>query len=466
MIPRFPSSRLSPFSDSSTRKIFKVCELTSDLRNTIEPAFSDIWVEGEVTNLRIPQSGHCYFTLKDATTQIRAIRFRLYNRPFLPKEGNFVLVRGHLTIYEARGEYQIIVDYMEPRGIGALLAAFEALKERLRIEGLFDPIHKKPIPVFPKKIALITSPTGAVLQDFLRILRERGAHLTTLIVPVPVQGESAAGEISNAISAINHYSRSHPIDLVIIARGGGSLEDLWAFNEERVARAIFQSKIPVMTAIGHETDTTIADLVSDCRAPTPSVAAEIIARAREMQIERFHQIRGQLNERMQEILAQYRHQLHIASRLLMAPVEGIIHARKMAYQYLHRHQSAMKRQLERYRSNVALTTERLHAKSPVAQVAYAHQKWEGLSDRLHLLGTKIINERKNNLANTLHQLNILSPLNIMERGYSIAEKMGSGKIVRDTADVAVDEKIQIRLHRGRLLCLVKEKESVSNRCQA
>ena len=450
----------SPFSDSSTRKIFKVCELTSDLRKTIEPAFNDIWVEGEITNLRIPQSGHCYFTLKDETTQIRAVRFRAYNRSyqFLPKEGDFVLVRGHLTIYEARGEYQIIVDYMEPRGIGALLAAFEALKERLKIEGLFDPIHKKQIPVFPKKIALITSPTGAVLQDFLRILRERKAHLTTLIIPVSVQGENAAGEIATALSNINYYSRFSPIDLVIIARGGGSLEDLWAFNEEIVARTIFQSKIPVMTAIGHETDTTIADLVSDLRAPTPSVAAEIVARAREMQIERFYQIRAQFNEGMQEILAQYRHRLHIASRLLMAPVEGITHAKRMAGQYLYRHQAAMERQLERYRGKVALTTERLRSKSPMAQVAYARQKWEGLSDRLRLLGAEIITERKNNLANTIHQLNLLSPLNIMERGYSIAEKMGSGKIVRDAAEVFLEEKIQVRLHRGKLLCLVEKKE--------
>ena len=442
------------------RNILKVSELTVALRETIEQGFSEIWVEGEVTNLRIPQSGHCYFTLKDETTQIRAIRFRSYtlrrSPQFLPKEGDFVLIRGHLTVYEARGEYQIVIDYIEPRGIGALLAAFEALKERLRVEGLFDPIHKKQIPAFPKKIALITSPTGAVLQDFLRILLERETVITTLIVPVTVQGENAVSEISNAVCEINHYSRFCPVDLIVIARGGGSLEDLFAFNDEGMARTIFRSRIPVMTAIGHETDTTIADLVSDLRAPTPSVAAEIIARARATQIERFYQSTTQLNERMQEILVQYRRKLYMASRLLMAPSEGITHARNMVYQYFYRHQAAMARQLERYRSNVAMTTERLRSQSPIVQVAYARQKWERLSNRLHRLGAETITERKNDLANIIHQLNLLSPLNIMERGYSITEQRG--KIVRDAADVAIDETIHVRLHRGKLLCIVKEKE--------
>lgn len=458
MRPRFPPFSSTPPA-SHTRKILKVGELTSALRTAIEQGFNEVWVEGEVANLRIPQSGHCYFTLKDETTQIRAIRFRSYIRSpqFLPKEGDLVLIRGHLTVYEARGEYQIIIDYMEPRGRGALLAAFEALKERLRIEGLFDAIHKKPIPAFPKKIALITSPTGAVLQDFLKILRERETVLTTLIVPVPVQGENAAHEIAMAIAKINRYAHLHPIDLVVIARGGGSLEDLWAFNEEELARAIFQSKIPVMTAIGHETDTTIADLVSDLRAPTPSVAAEIVARAREMQIERFYHVKEALNGTMQNRLEQCQHRLHLASRLLMAPQEGIVYFRNMARQYLHRHRVAMTRQLERCRDKASRITERLHAKSPAALVAHAHQKWERLSDRLSLLGPEIITHRRNHVAITVHQLDILSPLNIMGRGYSIAERLPSRKIVRDAAEVELEESIHIRLHRGSLLCLVKEK---------
>lgn len=451
----FPSGLFTP----SPRKILKVGELTSALRDVIEQGFNQMWVEGEVANLRIPQSGHCYFTLKDETTQIKAVRFRSYLRApqFLPKEGDLILILGHLTVYEARGEYQIVVDYMEPRGIGALLAAFEALKERLRIEGLFDVIHKKPIPVLPKRIALITSPTGAVLQDFLKILRERETALTIFIVPVPVQGASAAREIATALSNINHNAPSHPIDLIVIARGGGSLEDLWAFNDESLARTIFQSKIPVITAIGHETDTTIADLVADLRAPTPSVAAEIVARAREAPIERFHQINEILHRTMQTFLERRRHRLNLALRFLMAPQEEITHFRNMTCQYFYRNQAAMTAQMQRYRNRLQLMTQRLHAKSPVALLTHAHQTWERLSDRLRRLGMEIITQRKDRVATTLHQLDLLSPLNILGRGYSIAERLTSRKIVRDAAEVALEEMLYLRLHQGGLLCLVKEK---------
>ncbi len=399
--------------------ILTVSELTAAVRSEMEAAFLEVWVEGEVASLKIPPSGHCYFTLKDKSAQIKTILFRSYGRVisqglyprFVPKEGEFVLIRGHLTVYEVRGEYQLVVDYIEPKGVGALMAAFEALKERLRVEGLFDEKYKKPIPIFPRKIALLTSPTGAVLQDFLRILSERDTPVTTLIYPVLVQGDHSAGEIVKAIEAVN-ASPEMAIDLMVLARGGGSLLDLWSFNEERVARAIFQSRIPIITAIGHETDTTIADFVSDFRAPTPSVAAEKIARGIENVIERFHRLKETLEIRMAEKINSAQRQVALAIRLLMAPEE---------------------------------------------QVMLKRQKADTLTDRLLFLGKEIIASRANRVAMLASQLHLLSPLHILGRGYSIAQKVSSGNIIRDAAEVALEEHIDVRLHHGNLVCVVHEK---------
>jgi exodeoxyribonuclease VII large subunit len=312
-----------------------------------------------------------------------------------------------------RGEYQLIVDYIEPKGIGALMAAYEALKERLRVEGLFDEQHKVAIPLFPRKIALITSQTGAVLQDFLRILSERKTPVTTLIYPVSVQGEKAAPEIIRALSEVNRIGIEHQIDLIVLARGGGSLLDLWTFNEEDVARAIFQSAIPIITAIGHETDTTIADFVSDFRAATPSVAAEKIARDVEKQIERFLRLRDTLEATMDEKIKTVREQLLVAIRLLASPKKAISHFDEMLGQKRVRLSQAIIRQKEKTRAQFALLCQRL---------------------------------------------DLLSPLPILGRGYSIAQKISSGKAIRDIAEVAISEEISVRLHRGELICEVKAKE--------
>jgi len=400
-------------------KILTVSELTATVRSEMEQTFPDIWVEGEVASLKIPPSGHCYFILKDKSAQIKTILFRSYGRVrFVPKDGEFVLIRGHLTVYEVRGEYQLIVDYIEPKGVGALMAAFEALKERLRVEGLFDEKYKKPIPVFPKKIALLTSPTGAVLQDFLRILSERETPVTTLIYPVLVQGESSAGEIVSAIETVNQFDPEMAVDLIVLARGGGSLLDIWSFNEERVARAIFKSNIPIITAIGHETDTTISDFVSDFRAATPSVAAEKIAREIENQIERFHRLKETLEIRMEEKISKMQSKLALAMRLLI---------------------------------------------SPQKQVALQKQKANTLAERLLILGKDMIVSRMRTAAILAGQLNLLSPLNILSRGYSIAQKIPSGTIIRDISDVALEERIDVKLHHGKLLCVVKGKEGM-NEC--
>ncbi|MEK7871220.1 MAG: exodeoxyribonuclease VII large subunit, partial [Nitrospirota bacterium] len=253
----------------SERKVYTVYELTLSVKSSLEEGFSDIWLEGEVSNLRIPGSGHIYLTLKDDRAQIRGVIFRSQVRSlrFLPKDGQHLLCRGHITVYEPKGEYQIIFTYIEPKGLGALQQAFEELKERLKSEGLFDEARKRPLPLYPEKIGVVTSPTGAAIRDILNIIGRRFPAVDILINPVPVQGEGAAELIAEAVNEMNLVG---DIDVLIVTRGGGSIEDLWAFNEEIVARAIYNSRIPVISAIGHEIDYTISDFVADLRAPTPS----------------------------------------------------------------------------------------------------------------------------------------------------------------------------------------------------
>src|SRR3990170_2982525 len=262
------------------RHILTVSEITALIKTTLEGSFPDIWIEGEICNFRVPSSGHLYFTLKDNSSQIRAVLFRSAGRAlrFVPKDGLHGLCRGRITVYEYRGEYQIIIDYMEPKGLGALLMAFEQLKERLAKEGLFDEVRKRPIPVFPGKIGIVTSPTGAAIRDILKVIDRRFANVKIVIAPAAVQGERAAPEIVEAIGELNKIDG---IDVIIVTRGGGGIEDLWPFNEEIVARAIYQSRIPVISAVGHEIDYTIADFVADLRAPTPSAAAELVVKNKE-----------------------------------------------------------------------------------------------------------------------------------------------------------------------------------------
>ena len=257
------------------RRIYTVSELSGEIRELFEQQFPDVWVTGEVSNFRAAGSGHLYFTLKDDTAQLRAVCFRSQSRylKFKPQDGLAVIARGRLSIYEARGEYQLYVEFLEPAGLGALQLAFDQLKQKLAAEGLFDPDRKKLLPALPRVIGVVTSPTGAVIQDILRVLNRRFRNINVVIYPARVQGEGAAEEIAQGIE---HFNRMVPVDVMIVARGGGSMEDLWAFNEEVVARAIAASEIPIISAVGHETDFTIADFVADLRAPTPSAAAELV----------------------------------------------------------------------------------------------------------------------------------------------------------------------------------------------
>ena len=268
-------------TDSLFGRVLTVSQVTQELKELLEDSYPLVWIEGEISNLRVVQSGHAYFTLKDARSQLRAVMFRSSVRqlPFTPEAGMQVVARGRLSVYEPRGDYQLIAEAIDPKGVGALQIAFEQLKERLFQEGLFDQDRKLPLPAMPQRIGVVTSPTGAAIRDIIQVAHRRSANVHLFLYPVRVQGNEAAGEIVRAIDALNAYEPA--LDVLIVGRGGGSLEDLWAFNEEPVAWAIARSEIPIISAIGHETDTTIADFVSDLRAPTPSAAAELVVKSAE-----------------------------------------------------------------------------------------------------------------------------------------------------------------------------------------
>ena len=301
-------SQASLFNLMPERRTWKVSELTARIRELLESALPDVWVEGEVSNCHAAQSGHCYFTLKDAKAQIRCVCFRDQMRmlKFKPEDGLHVTVRGSLSVYDARGEYQIYVTNIEPVGLGALQLAFEQLKKKLHAEGLFDQARKKPLPVLPRCIGVVTSPTGAAIRDILRVLKRRFPNAHVSVYPAKVQGTGAAAEI---VQGLQYFNRAKTVDVLILARGGGSLEDLWAFNEEILARAIFASEIPVITGIGHETDFTIADFVADLRAPTPSAAAEIVVKSREEFERHIAEHQRHLIQQMRYRFSQWRHRV-------------------------------------------------------------------------------------------------------------------------------------------------------------
>jgi exodeoxyribonuclease VII large subunit len=392
--------------------IYTISDLTAEIRATLEDSFAGIWVEGELSNFHQHSSGHMYFSLKDEASQIRVVMFRAANRnlKFQPKDGLAMLVYGELSVYERRGEYQLVAEYMEPKGVGALQLAFEQLKQKLQAEGLFDDARKRPIPLLPRRIGVVTSPTGAAVRDILHVLQRRFAGVDVLIYPVAVQGDQAASEIAQALSELN---RRGGLDVVIVARGGGSIEDLQAFNEEIVARAIAASTIPVISAVGHEIDYTIADFVADLRAPTPSAAAELVIARQDELMQRL----DDLGFRMAGIVRSRLHGLGVQ-------IGG-----------LDRHLRLLN-PIERIRTQRRCLTERW-------------QDLTALADRrLTALGSE--------LKVAAGKLDALSPLAILHRGYSICLRLPDQAIVKDSSSVVAGDLVEVRLHRGRLRCDVRE----------
>ena len=433
--------------------MFTVSELTGLLRTSIEEQFSDILMEGELSNLRAPGSGHVYCTLKDKTSQIRAVLFRssAVRLRFALQEGMQVIVRGRLTVYEPRGEYQIVLDTVEPKGIGALQLAFEQLKDRLAAEGLFDQDRKKPIPAFPRTVGVITSLTGAAVRDILAVLRRRWPTLHILIAPVQVQGENAGRQITQALAALNDLGS---VDVIIVGRGGGSLEDLWSFNEEIVVRAIAASHVPVVSAVGHEIDMTLADFVADLRAPTPSAAAEAVVPVLAEIVERLRELTTRTGQMMFRHCAFERQRLDAAIRGVTDVRFRLQDAAQRTDDMVDRVRELLQRLLTSGRERVHEAQRDLSGLNPVLVIKQGLATIPQLSKRLEGQMEVVLTQHRHRIHATLAQLNTLSPLAILERGYSILQTIPAGQILHRASDVEVGQELEAQLASGRLSCTV------------
>lgn len=435
------------------KRVLTVSELTGLLRTSIEEQFSDIWLEGELSNLRAPGSGHIYCTLKDKTSQIRAVLFRssAVRLRFALQEGMHVIVRGRLTVYEPRGEYQIVLDKVEPKGIGALQLAFEQLKERLAAEGLFDQERKKPIPAFPQTVGVVTSLTGAAIRDILAVLRRRWPTLHILIAPVQVQGEGAGRKIAEALADLNDRGS---IDVIIVGRGGGSLEDLSSFNEEIVVRAIAASHVPVVSAVGHEIDVTLADFVADFRAPTPSAAAEAVVLVLDEIVERLRELTVRMGQVTLRHCAFERQRLDAGIRGLTDVRLRFQESAQQTDDMVDRLREMVQQLLTSVRTRTHEAQRDLFGLNPMITIKQGLATVPQFSKRLEGQMGVILAQHRQRIHATLAQLNTLSPLAILGRGYSILQTIPARQILHRASDVEVGEELEAQLARGRLRCKV------------
>jgi exodeoxyribonuclease VII large subunit len=440
------------------RTIWSVSDLTASIRDLLAGEFTDVSVEGEVSNAHAAQSGHLYFTLKDNNAQIRCVCFRtqLARLKFRPEDGLHVTVRGSISVYEARGEYQFYVEHVEPVGLGALQLAFEQLKKRLEAEGLFDPERKKPLPVLPRCVGLVTSPQGAAVRDIVQILQRRFPNIHIVLYPVRVQGEDAAGEI---VHAIRYFDRKQIADVIILARGGGSLEDLWAFNEETVARAIVACSIPIIAGIGHETDFSIADFAADIRASTPSAAAEMVVRTRQEFDGHLCELRDKTAQLLRYRLLQASHKLreldlHRAARRL----EDVLRRRRQHTDNLSAQLAvALRGRLEALEHRFDAAQSRLAVVDFRARLRAAAVRLDQRTTELEVRINRALGAKGQLLEKFLVQLEERSPLRLLERGYAICYD-SAGNVVQAADQVALGDRIRVQLARGRLGAEVKDKE--------
>jgi len=427
---------------STARAVLSVSELTRRLQEVLEERFPAVWVEGEISNYRLYGSGHAYFTLKDAESQIRAVLFRNRGRriKFEPGDGLHVMAFGSIEVYPQRGEYQLVIELLEPKGLGALQLAFDQLKTRLAAEGLFEQARKRELPRFPRKIGVVTSPSGAAIRDILRVIGRRFGDLHIVIAPCRVQGDGAAEEIVQGIRDLNALGG---VDVIIVGRGGGSLEDLWAFNEEAVARAIAASKVPVVSAVGHEVDYTIADFVADLRAPTPSAAAELVVREKQAVVESLAQLRARLE------------------RFAARPLRDL---ERRVDELTARLRREMRNEVGRAHHRLALATRALRASDPVARMARDRHRLETLQSRMATLIHRRRDRARYALQTAVGRLDSLSPLAVLGRGYSLT-RTPAGEIVHSPAQVRVGDPIRVLLQRGSLDAQVTETKEQDDRPQ-
>ena len=446
-------------SKNPERQVYTVTEITRSIKFSLETEFPLVWIEGEISNLRIPSSGHMYLTIKDEESQIKVVMFRSGKSQlkFEPKDGDQVIVKGKITVYEPRGEYQIVIDYMEPKGIGALQLAFQQLKEKLSREGLFDDELKKTLPLLPQKIGIVTSPTGAAIRDILNIIDRRFPNLHVLIAPVKVQGEGAAQEIAAAVKDLNKIK---DVDAIIVGRGGGSIEDLWAFNEEVVARAIFESKIPVVSAVGHEIDFTISDFVSDLRAPTPSAAAELVVRDKNILFKNIAtlykrllgNIRGTLNESKTEL------KNLVSRKVLQDPLTPIHERQQRLDEITLRMERAIKSFLQIQKEKNRTNKKHLFLLNPLNKIKQHKVLLREAEKKINSQMNFTLNISRNTLNAAMKRLNSVSPLSVLERGYAICRTYPDEKVLKDSGKVSTGDLVKVQLSKGKLLCNVTGRE--------
>ena len=431
-----------PAAAAPSRRVFTVSELTAAIRTLLESGFGDLWVEGEISNCRVWNTGHMYFTLKDGGAQLKAIMFRgaVRNLKFKAEDGQRVVARGRLGLYDAKGEYQLVCEHLQPQGLGALQLAFEQLKKKLQAEGLFDAARKRPLPSLPRKIGIVTSLEGAAIRDIIQVLTRRHPNAHLVIRPARVQGEGAAADLARALRAIGKVPG---VDVVIAGRGGGSVEDLWAFNEEVVARAIADSPVPVVSAVGHEVDFTIADFVADLLAPTPSAAAELVVREKQAVVDALAELRSRLE--------------HAAAR----PLRDLD---RRVDELTTRLRRGMHAEWRRAAHRVELGAAALRSASPVARMANGRHRLERLETRMRSETRQALAQAQHRLRSAVGRLDSLSPLAVLGRGYSLT-RTPTGEIVRSARQVSVGDDVRVLLHQGTLECRVAATKEQDDRPQ-
>ncbi len=446
--------------DFEEREIYSVQQLNREVKQLLQQNFPLLWVEGELSNVAFPASGHIYFSLKDAQAQVRCAMFRSANRllPFQPEDGMHVLVRARVGVYEPRGEYQLTIEHMEEAGVGILQRKYEELKHKLKLEGLFDSENKQKLPEFPNVISIVTSASGAAIRDIISVLKRRYPLLSIRIYAVPVQGENSAEAIVDAIHAIN---KSRASDIVLLARGGGSIEDLWSFNEETVARAIFHSQIPIVTGIGHEVDFTIADFVADLRAPTPSAAAELITPHQDELSESFQQFESTLTYLINDSIS-VKHQTidWLYQRLeRLHPKQTILRKQEHLNELQRRVYSAVRLNTSELSNLLNELTLKLENQSPKVRIREANMKLIQLQKEIYSLVKTKLQQKQQALQGLTRTLDAFSPLGTLSRGYAIASNENTGQILRDSRQIAINDEISVQLAKGQLTARVEKKST-------
>ena len=442
-------------SDNQTTKIYTVSALTEQIKDLLEAHFDFVWVEGEISNFRSPSSGHYYMVLKDEKAQIRAVMFRPQTRylKFTPEDGMSVIAQGRIGLYEPRGEYQIILDYLEPLGVGALALAFEQLKKRLAAQGVFDEEVKRPLPYLPQRVAVITSPTGAAIRDFLEIILRRFANIQILIVPVKVQGDEATAEMVKALDVVN---QEPDVDVIVLTRGGGSLEDLWAFNQEELALAIRASRIPVVSAVGHEIDITISDLAADLRAPTPSAAAELLVMEKESLVEDLKGMKDRLESNLKAHVTYLSQSVLLLSKALRDPRKRIGDCWMRLDEMNGRVIRMMDLTLQDRIKHLASEGRALLLHSPINRFASLGEKINFQRHTLTLIIVKRLKEKRVSMSHLEERINDLNPLSVLNRGYSITRRLPENLILKEAAGVKKGDRVHVTLAEGELECEIEK----------